>query len=142
MLIMIIHGRGITIPYTVIEEISSLRAPQGTHIPLPAKSNREWAEAIEEFIIKALENPARNWLLVVNEELSSHLKLEKRAEIDCMLYYYTDNNGRPAVSVWKSGIGDEGVTYEEFLQDYHAYEPLASKTAERSKALSKAQRAA
>lgn len=123
MLTMIVHSRGNAIPYNIISDLSAVREPEGKHIPLPAKSNRERAEMIEEFIRRAVSDTENVYLLVVAEELNDELDLERRAEIDCILYNYIDNQGRPAVSVWKNGIGDEGVTYEEFVEDLRNFSP-------------------
>jgi hypothetical protein len=142
MITMIIQSRGMGIPYNVIEDINGIREPEGKHIPLPAKSNREWAEAIQEFVNKAQEDREKLYLLIVNEELCTNLKLEREDGIDCMLFYYADNNGRPAVSVWKNSLGDEGVTYEEFLEDLKNYDPNANREAAQPKVMVRSQRAA
>jgi hypothetical protein len=115
MLIMIVHSSGNPIPYNVISDLTSSREIEGIHIPLPAKSNRERAEIIHSFIEKAEKNRQDTFLLVINEDLSNELNLD--GKVDCMLCCYRDGNGVPTISVWKNGIGDEGISYEEFLED-------------------------
>jgi hypothetical protein len=114
MLIMIVHSSGSPIPYNVISDLTACKEIEGTHIPLPARSRRERTEMIQDFTLKAEENPDEVFLLVVNEDLEDEVNEMK---IDTVLSCYHDNNGRPAVNVAKNGIGDEGVSYEEFLED-------------------------
>src|ERR1051326_5663778 len=101
MLIVIIHSRGMAIPYHVISDLSGIKEPAGTHIPLPAKSKREVVEGVQEFIEKAHQETSMISLLVVSEDLYASLTLEQHEEIDCMLFQYADNSGAPAESVWK-----------------------------------------
>ncbi|MEW6733326.1 MAG: hypothetical protein AB1489_18510 [Acidobacteriota bacterium] len=140
MLIMIVHSSVSVIPYNVISDVTSIREIEGTHIPLPARSNRERAEMIKDFISKAQEDPQQIWLLVANEDLCDSLKLEDNNQIDVVLYSHFDNNSRPAVSVWKNGIGDEGISYEEFLETLPAYSCIPQPPLEKPKYFTQTQR--
>jgi hypothetical protein len=122
MLIMIVHSCGSPIPYNVISDLAANREVEGTHIPLPARSTRERLETIKDFLLRAEENPDNTFLLVVTEDLEE--ELERSEKVDCVLLCYHDSNGRPAVSVAKNGIGDEGLTFEEYLLHLKNYAPL------------------
>jgi hypothetical protein len=123
MLIMIVHSCGSPIPYNVISDLAASREVEGTHIPLPARSTRERTEMIREFLLRSEESSDKTFLLVVTEDLEN--EINDYEKIDCTLTCYHDSNGRPAVSVAKNGLGDEGLSYEEFLIYMKNFTPIA-----------------